>query len=609
MRIGGMFMVDLSRFAALVATGSLLLAGCAAVPPKSGYHLRKVAEDSAGGGDSAISPDGRRFVTSLKRNGNWDVWVYDLIDNTWSRKTHDSADDFEGQWSPDGAKIVFTSTRKGNKDIFLLTLSDGSVRQLSDDPEDDEYPNFSPDGRSITYTGGKWLERNFYVVGIDGNERRVVSAAPGKAGACSFPRFGQFLICHSYDSGMGNVYLQPLSGARPIQITSGRVWDYKPTMSPDGNWIAFSRSVESPSAIYVMPFPGGDAFPLTESGADDRWPTWSADGDKLLFHRLIDRGNGLRIYDRTRGTSKTIVGPDLMPGQASFSPDGQQIVFSSASGNREELVIRDLATGQDSRPLPGVEASFPRWSPDGKRLAFCLRTRSRWEVATADADGANLRSWSEGLQNVRSIKGPVDWAPDSRHVVFHASAEPFEANLYIVDTGTGLIRNVTSDHWFSEAPSFTPDGKSMLFMSTRGGNWTWGFFRLPLDNGPAELLAGPDYTEKDFPRPGPHGGMVWSEYDAGETEYLAEKAAGGKAVILKSAGAWSRWPSYSPDGNSILYTSIEHRVEYWLAEGLTAPDSPLRRRPVVSASNVAPDPDAAPHHTASRSSPVELHHR
>ena len=328
---------QVAMLGSLVLASAMVLTDCASIIREPHYHLRKVAEDDAGGGDSAISPDGRYFVTSLKRNGNWDVWVYDLVNKTWSQKTHNAADDFEGQWSPDGKKIVFTSTRNGNKDIYLLNLSDGSEKQLSNDPEDDEYPNFSPDGKSITYTGGKWLERNFIVVGVDGSNRHAVSAEPGKAGACSFPRSGQFLVCHSYDSGTGNVYLQPLSGAKPIQVTSGNVWDYKPTMSPDGNWMAFSRSIESPSAIYVMPFPGGEAFPLTESGADDRWPTWSADGDKLLFHRLIDRGKTLKIYDRASATSKTIVGPELAPGQASSSPDGQRVVFSSAARGREEL--------------------------------------------------------------------------------------------------------------------------------------------------------------------------------------------------------------------------------------------------------------------------------
>ncbi len=205
--------------------------------------------------------------------------------------------------------------------------------------------------------------------------------------------------------------------------------------------MAFSRSLESPSAIYVMPFPGGEAFPLTESGADDRWPTWSADGDKLLFHRLIDRGKTLKIYDRASATSKTIVGAELAPGQASFSPDGQRVVFSSAARGREELRILDLNTGQSEPAGAGIEASFPRWSPDGKHLAFCIRTHSRWEVATSEPSGANLHIWTEGsFQGVRSIKGPIDWAPDSRRIVFHASSEPFEANLHIVDTETGAIQ-------------------------------------------------------------------------------------------------------------------------------------------------------------------------
>jgi TolB protein len=589
------------------------LAGCTISAQGPNYRLYKVAEDAAGGGDSAISPDGHRFVTSLKRSGNWDLWVYDLDKQKWSQATNNPADDFEGQWSPDGGRIVFTSTRKGNKDVFLLSLADGSTRQLTDDPEDDEYANFSPDGSTIVYTGGRWLARNFWLVGTDGRNRRTVPGEPGKAGACSFHPWGSYLTCHSYDSGTGNVYLHPLNGGTPLRLTSGPVWDYKPTVSPDAKWVAFSRSMEAPSVIWLMPFPTGVGFALTNSNADDRWPTWSKDGNRLLFHRLIDRGAVIRIYDRTTAKSEQISAAGEMPGQASFSPDGKQIVYSAVASGSEELRIRDLSSGKQwTVATAGMQAAFPRWSPDGKQLAFCVRAANRWDIATANIDGSGLTVWTEKMKGVRSLRGPVDWSPDGRRVVFHASSEPFEAGLYLVDTRTGAITDSTRDHWFSEAPSFTPDGRELVFMSTRGGNWTWGFFAMPVAGGPSRLMAGPDYIEKNFPRVGVRGELLWSAYGPDGVEYLHERTPDGAERTLKAAGPWARWPSYSHDGARIVYTTIEHRVEYWLADNLRAPDSPLNRPPaaVSKVTSSAPDERAsAANRSASRSSPVQLHHR
>ena len=54
-------------------------------------------------------------------------------------------------------------------------------------------------------------------------------------------------------------------------MTIGPAWDYKPTTSPDGQWVAFSRSHEGPARIWLLPAEGGRARPLTRSPYDDRW--------------------------------------------------------------------------------------------------------------------------------------------------------------------------------------------------------------------------------------------------------------------------------------------------------------------------------------------------
>ena len=67
-----------------------------------------------------------------------------------------------------------------------------------------------------------------------------------------------------------------------------------------------------------------------------------------------------------------------------------------------------------------------------------------------------------------------------------------------------------------------------------------------------------------------------SVYGKDGIEYLAESLAGGDPTISSAAGPWARWPSDSSNGRLIVYTQIEHRVEYWVAEKLTGPGSPLR---------------------------------
>jgi len=580
------------------------------------FHLRKVASDAQGGGDSAISPDGTRFVTSLQRSGNWDLWIYDLRVNQWSQVTTDSTDEFEAKWSPDAQSLVFTSTRKGNKDIFLIDLKTKVTRQLTDDPEDDEYPVFSPDGKTIAFTGGPWKERNFYLVDLNGKNRRAISKTASQAGACSFHPSGESLVCHSYDSGTGNVYLYPVGGGDRLRITNGRFWDYKPAISPNGKWLAFSRSQEGPSAIYVMPFPVGEARPLTDPNGDDRWPTWSASGEQILFHRLVNRGLAVEILDRDTGKVERAIDSAELPGPASMDPTGKFIVYAAGHGSQEKLRIKNLETGATVTLPLNVPASFPRWSPDGKHIAFAIRQAERWDVATARPDGGDLKVWTASIENLRGVRSALDWSPDSTGVVFHASEVPFEANLYLVNVRTGKLKNLTNDHWYSEAPSFSPDGTQIAFMSTRGGNWTWGIFSLHLQDNTVDTVAGPDYVEKNFPRMNRDGSFVWSEYTPAGREFISERTPAAKPRQRLEAGSWARWPSYSPDGKKIVYTKLDHQVEYWVAENVTGMHSPLfglhppESKPSLTSSMLplsAGVPE--PNRSAQRSSPVQMHHR
>src|SRR5207253_4657964 len=140
-----------------------------------------------------------------------------------------------------------------------------------------------------------WKERNFCIVPADGGPVRKLKGGAGMAGACSFTPDGQSLVCHAYNSGSGMHSRLSLNQDEMSQLTDGKDWDYKPSASPDGKWLAFSRSQNGKSAIWVMPLNGGEAHPITAKDADDRWPTWSASGQSILFHRISDHRNGIKI--------------------------------------------------------------------------------------------------------------------------------------------------------------------------------------------------------------------------------------------------------------------------------------------------------------------------
>lgn len=544
------------------------------------FSLKRITQDRAGGGDATISSDGKRFLTSSRRSGNWDIWMYDIPTVRWTQLTNDPADDFEGRLSPDGKRVVFCSTRAGQKDIFLLTIETGEVKRLTTSEDDDEYPDWSPDGRQIAYTGGPWGKRDFFLISAEGGKPRRITTKSGGAGACSFEPGGQSLVCHRYDLGSGDLIRLWLEDGEITPLTISSAWDYKPMTSADGRWIAFSRSEEGPSHIWMMPATGGKPWQLTNSVYSDRWPTWSLTGNKLLFHRVVEQGIAVKSLDIKTGKVRTLVGEDEHPWQAAYDPRSERLVYCSQEGEQKILKILDLRTDK-SRALdtgPG-EASFPRWSPDGQMIAFVGKRGSRWDINIIRTDGTGRAALTENVPDLHGMEGPIDWSPDSRKIVFKADTTPFLSQIHTVDIETRKVNNVTDGKWFDEAPSWTPDGRGIVFMSTRGGNWTWGFFLLSDEDGSIKTLSEPDWNERNYPRLGRDGRLIYSLRDENGAEYLASKPPSQAAKSLVAAGEGARWPSYSKDETQVVFTVVVQQTEFWVA------DNPAGAKDVSSAAH------------------------
>lgn len=569
------------------------------------FGLQLVAADPAGGGDATIAPDGTRFLTSSSRSGNVDLWVYDLRTAQWSQLTDDPSEDFEGRWSPDAKQIAFTSTRGGDKDVWLLDIATRRTVRLTDSPDEEEYPVWSPDGKWIAYTGGPWQARDFYLVPATGGAPRRLTRASGHAGACSFEATGVSLVCHRYDSGRGQVVRVWLDG-QETPLTGGTGWDYKPAASPDGQTIAFSRSVEGPSQIWAIANGTGRATQLVRSPHDDRWPTWDTEGRQLLFHRLVDEGTGIYLLDRASGERRRLVDQAENPRQASIDASLRMLAYCAQTDAGLEVRIRDLETGQLRVVDTGKrEACFPRWSPDGATLALTVRGAARWEIATVKRDGRDLRILTERERQLRGLDGVLDWSPDGRRLVFQADTAPFEARLFTIDRETRAMQAVTSPGFFDESPSWSRDG-SIVFMSTRGGNWTWSLMRLVPRRDALMTLAGPDWVEKNYPRMSGTGRLLWSSRDSGGVERVIERRASKPQQIIDGAGDGARWPSYAGGDDYVLWTAMQRRVEYWIARNPHGIGSPLR----TASAATAPAVDAEPRTAAVRcASPKDLHRR
>jgi len=554
------------------------------------FRLRRIAADPAATGDGAISPDGSRFVAASKRNGSVNLWFCDVQTGRWHQATRGAGEDIEGQWAPDGTRIAFTSTRGGHKQIWLYDLASGRISQLTSGEHEEEYPSWSPDSRRILFAGGPWGRRHFYVVDAAGGPSRAVNPHPGRAGAGSWAPDGRWLVCHSYDTGAGAVFLLDSETGEQLPVTDGSSWDYKPAICPTRPVVAFSRSDEGRSVIWLHRLNDGVGRPLVMENADDRWPSWTRDGQHLFFHRLVDEARGISVWDRVDGSVRELVPASEQPRAGSLDPTGTRLVYASERSGRSALHVVDLATGV-TRALAVGEAAFPAWSPVGERIAFCSRLdgATRWDVAVVDLDTGRVRVLTDAFPRLHGMHGPLSWSPDGTRLLFKSDTEPFEANLYEITPATGELRAVTDDAWWDEAPAYTPDGRGVVFMSTRGGDWTWSFCRKDIVTGAISTLAGPDYVERNNPRVLPDGALV-STLAAAGIEELYEQLPDGSGRVIAEAGEGVRYPAPSADGRLVVFTRSRRTVEFWIAENVWADGSPVADlgRPVIAPARPAP---------------------
>ena len=185
-------------------------------------------------------------------------------------------------WSPDSMRIAWWSRREGNYDIYVTDVLDNPKQQAKiqknltkDTKETDRNPRFSPDGTKILFESKREGDWELFVMDSDTGKNIVPVTQNEKTERNgSWSRDGKKILFESIRDGNFEIYVIDADGANPVNLTNHKKSDTFPRWSPNGRRIAFVSTRDGNKEIYVMDANGANPVNLSNDLGDDNFPQW-----------------------------------------------------------------------------------------------------------------------------------------------------------------------------------------------------------------------------------------------------------------------------------------------------------------------------------------------
>lgn len=389
----------------------------------------------------SLAPDGKSVVYASKASGNWDIYLRRAGSDESVNLTRDCMEtDTQPAFSPDGNWIAFRSNRDGGG-IFLMRADGAGVKRLADAGYN---PAWSPDGREIVYAEegvARPEDRagrvsRLWIVETATGRKRLLSKDDGVQPQWS-PN-GRHIAYWAVDlDGRRDIWTVPAAGGPPVRITGDEYLDWNPVWSHDGAYLYFCSNRGGSSVVWRMPMRESTGDPR---GAPERIRTpapyaahlsFSRDGRRMAYVHQVTTGRLCTVRfdpfgERVTSEPKEIAQNSKGAARPALSPDGRWLAFNSTEDQEQLLMVGADGSGLRQLTQDGNRDRGPRWSPDGKRIAFFSSRSGDWEIWTIEAESGELRQVT-ALAG-QNVAWPV-WSPDGKQLAYTI----FGVNTFLID--------------------------------------------------------------------------------------------------------------------------------------------------------------------------------
>ena len=219
-------------------------------------------------------------------SGRKEVYVSDILGRHPRQVTQHRALCVSPRFTPDGNFLAYSTYHNGNQDLYITDLrQNSSTNALSRRKGLNMAPAFSADGRTMVATLSKGGTPDLYVIDRQGEIVEQLTSHAGINVSPSFSPDRQSMAFVSDRSGKPNVYVMNMSNRQAQRLTFKCTENSEPAWSPKGDEIAFTGLIGGASQLFVMDRNGGNVRQLTSGGGNIESPTWSPDGRLLAVAR------------------------------------------------------------------------------------------------------------------------------------------------------------------------------------------------------------------------------------------------------------------------------------------------------------------------------------
>jgi imidazolonepropionase-like amidohydrolase/Tol biopolymer transport system component len=453
----------------------------------------------------------------------------------------------QGTWmnvdiSPDGETLVFDLLG----DIYTMPMSGGKATKITSDIAWQMQPRFSPDGKHIAFTSDQGGGDNIWIMDVNGeNQTAVTDETFRLLNSPAWSPDGDYLVARKHFTasrslGAGEVWLYHKAGGKGVQLTK-RENDQKdlgePMFSPDGRYVYFSHdatpgktfhySKDSVAGIYKIKRydrETGDIETIISGMGGAIRPTPSPDGKKLAYIKRDDFQTSLYLYDLTSGEHTKLYDKlerDMQETWAihgvyptiAWTPDNEELVFWAGGTlhklNVDDKSVSDIAFKVDTTKKIQKAVRFTQnidtdefdvkmlrnvqISPDGETALF----EALGYIYKRDLESGKIKRLTKQTDHYELFP---QYSRDGKNIVYTTWDDNEQGTVRVVSARSGRGDTITQEPGKYVEPTFSPDGKTVVYRKASGGsilNPKWslhpGIYSVSTKGGKSELISKSGY--------------------------------------------------------------------------------------------------------------------